>query len=95
MNFFKKIGRISGASPRKPGFPLQVLGFANANPAGFPLQSLARAQRQRKIASRFCHQPGRMGGQPPCAAAAQKKAPELPHGNSGHIMFRLFRRFGG
>jgi hypothetical protein len=24
-----------------PGFPLQVLGFAHANPAGFPLQSLA------------------------------------------------------
>jgi hypothetical protein len=38
-------GRIFwGASrPKKPGFPLQVLGFANANPAGFPLQSLARA----------------------------------------------------
>jgi hypothetical protein len=28
---------------QKPGFPLQVLGFANANPVGFPLQSLARA----------------------------------------------------
>jgi hypothetical protein len=28
---------------KKPGFPLQVLGFAYANPAGFPLQSLARA----------------------------------------------------
>jgi hypothetical protein len=24
------------------GFPLQVLGFAHANPVGFPLQSLAR-----------------------------------------------------
>jgi hypothetical protein len=24
---------------KKPGFPLQVLGFANANPVGFPLQS--------------------------------------------------------
>jgi hypothetical protein len=31
------------ARPKKPGFPLQVLGFANANPVGFPLQSLARA----------------------------------------------------
>ncbi|MDR1316706.1 MAG: hypothetical protein LBK13_07515 [Spirochaetales bacterium] len=31
------------ARPKKPGFPLQVLGFAYANPAGFPLQSLARA----------------------------------------------------
>jgi hypothetical protein len=33
------------ARPRakKPGFPLQVLGFANANPVGFPLQSLAHA----------------------------------------------------
>jgi hypothetical protein len=26
---------------KKPGFPLQVLGFAYANPVGFPLQSLA------------------------------------------------------
>jgi hypothetical protein len=26
----------------EPGFPLQFLGFAYANPAGFPLQSLAR-----------------------------------------------------
>jgi hypothetical protein len=26
---------------KKPGFPLQVLGFATANPVGFPLQSLA------------------------------------------------------
>jgi hypothetical protein len=31
---------------KKPGFPLQVLGFAYANPVGFPLQSLARAQRR-------------------------------------------------
>jgi hypothetical protein len=29
------------ARPKKPGFPLQVLGFAYANPVGFPLQSLA------------------------------------------------------
>jgi hypothetical protein len=28
---------------QKPGFPLQVLGSANALPVGFPLQSLARA----------------------------------------------------
>jgi hypothetical protein len=34
-------GRIFGAKRQKPGFPLQVLGFANANPVGFPLQSLA------------------------------------------------------
>jgi hypothetical protein len=26
-------------SAKKPGFPLQFLGFAYANPAGFPLQS--------------------------------------------------------
>jgi hypothetical protein len=26
---------------KKPGFPLQFLGFAYANPVGFPLQSLA------------------------------------------------------
>jgi hypothetical protein len=37
-----EFGRIFGASRQKPGFPLQFLGFANANPAGFPLQSLAR-----------------------------------------------------
>jgi hypothetical protein len=30
---------------KKPGFPLQVLGSADALPVGFPLQSLARAQR--------------------------------------------------
>jgi hypothetical protein len=35
-----RAGLPSGA---EPGFPLQVLGFANANPVGFPLQSLARA----------------------------------------------------
>jgi hypothetical protein len=34
------LGRPRAA--QKPGFPLQVLGFANANPVGFPLQSLAR-----------------------------------------------------
>jgi hypothetical protein len=55
-------GRIFGAKRQKPGFPLQVLGSAHALPVGFPLQSLA--QRQRKIASRFCRQPGRMGDQP-------------------------------
>jgi hypothetical protein len=38
------LGRIFGAKRQKPGFPLQVLGFANANPAGFPLQSLAQRQ---------------------------------------------------
>jgi hypothetical protein len=31
------LGRHKAA--QKPGFPLQVLGFANANPVGFPLQS--------------------------------------------------------
>jgi hypothetical protein len=37
------IGRIFCRRPgKKPGFPLQVLGFAYAKPAGFPLQSLAR-----------------------------------------------------
>jgi hypothetical protein len=40
------------ARPKKPGFPLQVLGFANANPVGFPLQSLAR--RQLRISPRNC-----------------------------------------
>jgi hypothetical protein len=29
-------------SRKKPGFPLQFLGSADALPAGFPLQSLAR-----------------------------------------------------
>jgi hypothetical protein len=37
------------ARPKKPGFPLQVLGFANANPVGFPLQSLARAAAQNQL----------------------------------------------
>jgi hypothetical protein len=40
---------------KKPGFPLQVLGSANALPVGFPLQSLARAQRQTaKLRTQFC-----------------------------------------
>jgi hypothetical protein len=37
---------------KKPGFPLQVLGFAYANPVGFPLQSLAQ---QLRTSSRNCH----------------------------------------
>jgi hypothetical protein len=45
------------APPRReapgPGFPLQVLGIANAIPVGFPLQSLARAPAGL---SRFAHQ---------------------------------------
>jgi hypothetical protein len=57
--FFGAFPGSARGSPRKPGFPLQVLGFAqdawascdfakeksrpaNANPVGFPLQSLAR-----------------------------------------------------
>jgi hypothetical protein len=32
---------------KKPGFPLQVLGFAYANPVGFPLQSLAHPGASR------------------------------------------------
>jgi hypothetical protein len=36
---------LSEDGQKKPGFPLQVLGFANANPVGFPLQSLARQIR--------------------------------------------------
>jgi hypothetical protein len=68
-----EFGRIFGAKRQKPGFPLQVLGFANANPAGFPLQSLARpgaAQnrfailsparthgRAAKLRTQFCDQP--------------------------------------
>jgi hypothetical protein len=49
MNFYSHICGDPGAfflsedGPKKPGFPLQVLGFAAANPVGFPLQSLARA----------------------------------------------------
>jgi hypothetical protein len=37
---------------KKTGFPLQVLGFAYANPVGFPLQSLAR--RQLRTSSLNC-----------------------------------------
>jgi hypothetical protein len=39
----EEVGRIfvPGGRAKKPGFPLQVLGFACAKPAGFPLQSLA------------------------------------------------------
>jgi hypothetical protein len=47
--FFARLERA-----KKPGYPLQVLGFANANPAGFPLLSLARAQRAAKLRTQFC-----------------------------------------
>jgi hypothetical protein len=40
--FCEAKSRLAQASSKKPGFPLQVLGFAYAKPAGFPLQSLAR-----------------------------------------------------
>jgi hypothetical protein len=35
------LGRFAA---QKPGFPLQFLGFAYANPVGFSLQSLAQWQ---------------------------------------------------
>jgi hypothetical protein len=38
---------------KKPGFPLQVLGFAYAKPAGFPLQSLVRPRAFALRASIF------------------------------------------
>jgi hypothetical protein len=34
---------------KKPGFPLQVLGSADALPVGFPLQSLAQAAAQNQL----------------------------------------------
>jgi hypothetical protein len=39
--------------PKKPGFPLQVLGIAHAIPVGFPLQSLAQDSSEpgREIAT--------------------------------------------
>jgi hypothetical protein len=37
-----EFGRIFGAKRQKPGFPLQFLGFAYANPAGFSLQCARR-----------------------------------------------------
>jgi hypothetical protein len=37
---------------KKPGFPLQVLGFAQANPVGFPLQSLAHRQRENQFTAK-------------------------------------------
>jgi hypothetical protein len=33
------VSRAKARETKKPGFPLQVLGFAHANPVGFPLQS--------------------------------------------------------
>jgi hypothetical protein len=50
----KNLGAFFWARPKKPGFPLQVLGFANANPVGFPLQSLAQRQRQSHTRIRAC-----------------------------------------
>jgi hypothetical protein len=42
-------GRIFGAKRQKPGFPLLVLGFAYANPVGFPLQSPCAAAAQNQF----------------------------------------------
>jgi hypothetical protein len=39
---------LSKDGQKKPGFPLQVLGSANALPVGFPLQSLARSAAQNQ-----------------------------------------------
>jgi hypothetical protein len=46
---FLRFGNLLRKFPdrKKPGFPLQVLGFAYANPAGFPLQSLAHPGASR------------------------------------------------
>jgi hypothetical protein len=41
---------------KKPGFPLQVLGFAHANPVGFPLQSRMHG-RAEKLHTQFFDQP--------------------------------------
>jgi hypothetical protein len=62
-----EFGRIFGAKRQKPGFPLQVPGFANANPAGFPLQSLARAPAAARAYPR--------GTEPSAAAAGQTGTP--------------------
>jgi hypothetical protein len=45
MAHFLRFGNLRRKFPnrKKPGYPLQVLGFADANPVGFPLLSLARA----------------------------------------------------
>jgi hypothetical protein len=64
------------APPRRsapgPGFPLQVLGFANANPAGFPLQSLARAPAAEKLSLVFYG--AKNEGKAATAKRAQRKA---------------------
>jgi hypothetical protein len=51
-------GRIlCGVSRKKPGFPLQVLGSADALPVGFPLQShcAPRAKFYRKSKPKKIH----------------------------------------
>jgi hypothetical protein len=45
----------------QPGFPLQVLGFAHANPVGFPLQSLAH-RRAAILHSKIATIPLRLTG---------------------------------
>jgi hypothetical protein len=40
--FESTMGAFLRAGAQKPGFPLQFPGSADALPAGFPLQSLAR-----------------------------------------------------
>ncbi|MDR1317420.1 MAG: hypothetical protein LBK13_11165, partial [Spirochaetales bacterium] len=51
-----EFGRICGVKRRKPGFPLQFLGFAHANPAGFPLQSRMHG-RAAKLQRNFATSP--------------------------------------
>jgi hypothetical protein len=55
LSFYGRIFLKAGKSPlsKKPGFPLQVLGSANALPVGFPLQSLARAATPLGVVSRL------------------------------------------
>jgi hypothetical protein len=51
MAHFLRFGNLHRKFPnrKKPGFALQVLGFADANPAGFPLQ----CARRRSLSDRY------------------------------------------
>jgi hypothetical protein len=65
QRFCEKFGRISGASRRKPGYPLQFLGFGSRSLRDFrfyPLRGWRRTLFSAKFAVRFfvmknCRQP--------------------------------------
>jgi hypothetical protein len=72
------------AHPKKPGFPLQVRGSADALPVGFPLQSLAHRQLRNQFRELVlsCHSKLRPHGYTQAIAEQQLSAHGIVDGNS-------------